>query len=35
MVDIDNLVYRRTEYTYSFENYQTINTFGETFITVK
>ena len=25
---IENLVYRTTEYTYSFENYQTINTFG-------
>ena len=25
---IENLVYRTTEYTYSFENYQIINTFG-------
>ena len=25
---IEILVYRTTEYTYSFENYQTINTFG-------
>ena len=28
MIDRENLVYRTNEYTYSFQNFRTINTFG-------
>ena len=34
-VDREKLIYKASEYTYSFQNFQTIRTFGRIFIAVK